>query len=323
MTEHRAPWWADLPPATGAAVMATGTLSVGLRLTGFPVLSLVAFGLATAVWLFLAWGFAALFLRHRDHWRGKAGTPPALTAVAATTVLGVRCALLGAVPLAAALLLLAAVLWPGLLVPVLRRLPRRAPGAMFLLCVATQGLAVLAAVLAPAVGGRLARPALAAFVLGLVLYAVVLARFDLRQVVTGAGDHWIAGGALAISALAGAELLASGAWSGGAATVLRAADFVLLALALAWYAVLLCGEFVRPRPVYDVRRWSTVFPLAMTAVAALATARAATVPWLGTLGHVLLWIAVAAWFPAAYGLCRTLPRPPSRAGRRPERRQKP
>ncbi len=303
--------------------MATGTLSVGLHLTGYAVLSLVAFALAAALWVVLAYGFAALFLGDRGRWRGKAGTPPALTAVAATTVLGVRCALLGAVPPAVALLLLAAVLWPGLLASVVRRLPRRVPGAMFLICVATQGLAVLAAVLAPAVGDWLARAALAAFALGLVLYVVVLARFELRQVVTGAGDHWIAGGAMAISALAGSRLLASGVWSGGTAAALRITDLVLLALALAWYAVLLGGEIVRPRPVYDVRRWATVFPLAMTAVAALSTATVAAVPWLGALGHVLLWIAVAAWFPAAYGLCRTLPRPRPRAGRRPEPPQMP
>ncbi|WP_251076829.1 tellurite resistance/C4-dicarboxylate transporter family protein [Streptomyces benahoarensis] len=250
----------------------------------------MALGLAAVLWLLLVCGFVVLFLGHRRDWRVRAGTPPALTAVAATTVLGVRCVLLGAVPLAVALLLLAAVLWPGLLGCVLRHLTRRAPGAVFLICVATQGLAVLAAVLAPTVGGWLGWSALAAFLLGLVWYVGALACFDLRQVVTGAGDHWIAGGVMAISALAGSKLLASGVWSGGAAMALRAADFVLLAFALVWYVVLLCGEVVRPRPAYDARRWSTVFPLAMTAVAVLSTAVAAAVPWLDALGRVLLWL---------------------------------
>ncbi|MFD9813324.1 hypothetical protein [Streptomyces sp. NPDC059080] len=127
----------------------------------------------------------------------------------------------------------------------------------------------------------------------------------------------MAGGAMAISALAGSKLLASGVWPGGAATALRAADFVLLAFALVWYVVLLCGEVVRPRPAYDVRRWSTVFPLAMTAVAALSTAMAVPVPWLDALGRVLLWISVVAWLPSAYGLFRSLARPLSRGGRRP------
>ncbi|WP_449345596.1 hypothetical protein [Streptomyces narbonensis] len=39
MNERPGPWWAELPPAAGAAVMATCILSVGLHLTGFEALS--------------------------------------------------------------------------------------------------------------------------------------------------------------------------------------------------------------------------------------------------------------------------------------------
>ncbi|MFE6060630.1 tellurite resistance/C4-dicarboxylate transporter family protein [Streptomyces sp. NPDC056431] len=298
--------WAAWPPVAGAAVMATGILSVGLSLTGFEVVSLVALWLATALWLLLACGFSALLLRDRRRWEVTADTPPALTAVAATTVLGVRFELLGLTPVAVSLLVIAAVVWPVMLVAVLRHLTRRAPGAVFLICVATQGLAVLCAVLAPEAGDWLARVALGLFLLGLALYVDALARFDLRQVVTGAGDQWIAGGALAISALAGSKLLASGVWSGGAVTTLRTTTLVLVALDLAWYAVLLCGEFARPRLGYDVRRWATVFPLGMTAVASLSVAAATGVGWLETLGRVLMWIAVAVWLPTSYGFARSL-----------------
>ncbi|MER5961501.1 tellurite resistance/C4-dicarboxylate transporter family protein [Streptomyces sp. NPDC002057] len=298
--------WATLPPAAGATVMATGILSAGLYLAGFDVLSVVALCLATALWLLLAWDFATLLLGDRRRWEASADTPAALTAVAATTVLGVRYELLGATPVAVALLLLAVLVWPVLLRTVLRRLERPAPGAAFLICVATQGLAVLSAVLVPKAGDWLAWTALALFLLGLVLYVEALARFDLRQVVTGAGDQWIAGGAMAISALTGSKLLASGVWSGDAETWVRTVTLVLLGLDLAWYAVLLCGEFVRPRLAYDVRRWSTVFPLGMTAVAALSTSAATDITWLSTVGRVLLWIAVAAWLTTAFGLVRSL-----------------
>ncbi|WP_078944727.1 tellurite resistance/C4-dicarboxylate transporter family protein [Streptomyces flavochromogenes] len=299
---HGAAW----PPVAGAAVMATGILSVGLSLTGFEVVSVVALWLATALWLLLAFGFSALLLGDRRRWEATADTPPALTAVAATTVLGVRFELLGLTPVAVSLLVLAAVVWPVMLIAVLRHLPRQAPGAVFLICVATQGLAVLCALLAPEAGDWLAQVALGLFLLGLVWYVDALARFDLRQVVTGAGDHWIAGGALAISALAGSKLLASGVWSGGAATTLRTATLVLTALDLAWYAVLLGGEFARPRLAYDVRRWATVFPLGMTAVASLSVAAATGVGWLDTLGRVLLWITVAVWLPTSYGFAHSL-----------------
>ncbi|MFC9386745.1 tellurite resistance/C4-dicarboxylate transporter family protein [Streptomyces venezuelae] len=296
--------WATVQPATGSAVMATGILSVGLHLTGFELLSVVALWLASALWLLLTVGFTALFLGDRRRWRTSAGTPPALTAVAATTVLGVRYELLGWTPVAVGLLVLAALVWPVLLIAVLRHLTRRAPGAAFLICVATQGLAVLSAVLAPTCGDWLAWAALPFFLLGLVLYGDALTRFDFGQVVRGAGDHWIAGGAMAISALAGSKLLASGVWSGGAETALRTTTLVLLALDLIWYVVLLGGEIVRPRPGYDLLRWATVFPLGMTAVAALSTSAATGVGWLDSLGRVLLWIAVAVCLLTAYGFAR-------------------
>jgi tellurite resistance protein TehA-like permease len=73
-------------------------------------------------------------------------------------------------------------------------------------------------------------------------------------------------------------------------------------LDLAWYAVLLVAEFVRPRLRYDVRRWATVFPLGMTAAATLSVSSALDVPWLDGLGEVLLWIAVAAWLAVAAGM---------------------
>ncbi|MER7951692.1 tellurite resistance/C4-dicarboxylate transporter family protein [Streptomyces sp. NPDC096079] len=306
--------WTALPPAAGAGVLATGILSIGFHLTGLETVSVVALCLAAALWLLLAYDFSALLLGDRRRWAASADTPPALTAVAATTVLGARFELLGRTPVAVALLVLAAAVWPVLLAAVLRHLTRRAPGAVFLICVATQGLAVLSALLAPEAGEWLGWVALAFFLLGLLLYADALARFDLREVVRGAGDHWIAAGALAISALAASKLLASGQWSGGAETTLRATAFVLLALDLAGCAVLLCGELAHRRPGYDVLRWATVFPLGMTAVASLSTAAVTGVDGLDTLGRVVLGIAAAAWLLTAYGLGRAV------RGRRGRRR---
>ncbi|MDX6765048.1 hypothetical protein SIN09_38120, partial [Streptomyces sp. F8] len=107
--------------------------------------------------------------------------------------------------------------------------------------------------------------------------------------------HWVAGGALSISALAGSRLTASPVWSGPAHTALRTVTLVALALSLVWYVVLLAAELRHPRPRYDIRRWATVFPLGMTATACLSVAGPAGIAWLVPLGEVLLWIAVAAW----------------------------
>ncbi|MFF4748588.1 tellurite resistance/C4-dicarboxylate transporter family protein [Streptomyces sp. NPDC002514] len=300
-------WWAQRPPAAGAAVMATGIVSVALRLTGYEVLSLIALALGCVAWLALAADFVAGLLHDRERWLAEAKTPGALTAVAATTVLGTRFALLGWSTLAEALLALAAVLWPVLLFLVVRNRKRRMPGAVFLICVATQGLAVLGATLAATEATAwLAHTALVLFWLGLLLYLVALARFDPGQVLKGAGDHWVAAGGLAISALAGAKLLSADSpalylWNKDDRGVLHTVTIGLLVLDLACYAVLLIAEVLRPRLRYDVRRWSTVFPLGMTAAASLAVSAAAGISWLRDLGQVLLWVAVAAWLAVGAG----------------------
>ncbi|WP_460068669.1 tellurite resistance/C4-dicarboxylate transporter family protein [Streptomyces sp. YKOK-I1] len=305
-------WWARRPPAAGAAVLATGVLSIGLRLAGHEILSQAALALAGAAWVALAADFAVRLLWERRRWLAEAGTPAGLTAVAATTVLGTGVSALGRQTLAWALLALAAVLWPVLMTGVVRQVVRRVmshrdrrmPGAVFLCCVATEGLAVLGATLAKA--ETLAWPAhtaLVLFWLGLVLYAGMLALFDRRQVTEGAGDQWVAGGALAVSALAGARLIdadhALYLWNADDRGVLRGMTLALLVLALASYAVLLAAEVLRPRPRYDVRRWATVFPMGMTAVATMSVAGAADVPGLKGPGEVLLWVAVAAWLAVA------------------------
>nr|WP_275106762.1 tellurite resistance/C4-dicarboxylate transporter family protein [Nocardia brasiliensis] len=289
-------WWRELPPAAGSFVMATGIVSVGLHLTGFEVVSLSGLVLAAVVWLVLVFDFAERLLRNRSRWLSEADTPPALTGIAATTVLGTRLAQLGLLGVAAVLLAAATLVWPVLLNAVLRQARRRMPGAVFLVCVSTQGLAVLAGTLALAGAGDWLILATAVFFsLGLLLYVGALARFDVAQVWTGAGDQWIATGALAISALVASKLVAAHQLTGGMHGLLRIVALIVLGLNLIGYAVLLVAEVLRPRPGYDIRRWATVFPLGMTAVAALSTGAAVGVPALHLLGELLLVVAVGAW----------------------------
>ncbi|MEV2226502.1 tellurite resistance/C4-dicarboxylate transporter family protein [Nocardia vinacea] len=289
-------WWQDLPPVAGAFVMATGIVSVGLHLTGFEVVSWLIFALAAGIWLLLAIDFGTRLLWHRSQWEAEADTPPALTGVAATTVLGTRLSLSGWQIAACALLVLAAAIWPGLLLAVLRDWNRRMPGGAFLVCVSTQGLAVLAGTLALAdVGDWLVWVALALFCVGVLLYLAAFAHFDIRQVWIGAGDQWVATGALAISTLAAAELVGARQWTGAAHLLLEVVALIVLGLNLFGYTILMVSEVIRPRPEYDIRRWATVFPLGMTAVATLATSTATDLPALRALGDLLLLVAVGAW----------------------------
>ncbi|MFF1782104.1 hypothetical protein [Streptomyces virginiae] len=186
--------------------MATGIVSIGLHLVGQEALSLILLVLAALVWLALAVDFTRRLRRDRNRWKTEADTPPALTAVAATTILGTWFALLGRSIVAVAALVVAVLVWPVLLTAVMQHWRRRLPGTVFLVCVATQGLAVLGgslAVLLPS--GWLAWPALVCFGPGLALYPLAFVRFDRGQIRSGAGDQWVAGGTLAICAFAGSS----------------------------------------------------------------------------------------------------------------------
>ncbi len=309
-------WWTGRSPAAGSAVMATGILSVGLHLMGWETLSRAGLALASLMWCGLAADFAGRLLSDRARWSREADRPPALTGVAATGVLGTRFAQLGWHGLAAALLVLAVVVWLVLLPHVLRdsvlRVPfHEMPGAVFLVCVSTQSLAVLACTLAPLVHENwLAHASLVPFWLGLVLYGFALTRFDLRNIRRGAGDQWVACGALAISALAAAKLIATSAFTGASEDILRIAALTLLGLAFALYVLLGAAEAVWPRPRYDVRRWATVFPMGMTGVATLSVATSvAEASGLKVPGKVLVWVAVAVWCVVLTGAVRSAVKP--------------
>ncbi|MEU6435256.1 tellurite resistance/C4-dicarboxylate transporter family protein [Streptomyces albidoflavus] len=301
-------------PVAGAAVMATGIVSVGCHLVGAEVVSRVLLGVAAVGWVVLVGVFLGHFFGERERWWAESRTAASLTGVAGTAVVGTRSVLLGWTEVGWVLLGVAAVSWVGLLPQVVRRLGRRVPGSAYLTCVATQSLGVLGATLAAATGVTWPLPvAVVLLVVGFGLYVLVLLHFDFHQLKEGAGDHWVACGALAISALAAGKLTAaSGAplkWAEPLRPWLLAVTLVLLLAALAWYAVIAVAELRWPRLGYDPRRWATVFPLGMTAVAALTAAGEvgpATSGWLEPLGRVLLWVAVAVWALVAAGLARRL-----------------
>jgi tellurite resistance protein TehA-like permease len=302
---------AGLPPAAGAAVMSTGILSTATQIAGLPALSWGLLVLALLAELALGAAVLSRLLTDRSGWLTDARTPASLTGVAATAVIGGRLASRGWRPGAWALLGVSTLLWLVLLPWVLRHWRTPTVGASFLVCVATEGLAVLAGLLAPsgprAAGAGLTAFALGALLLGGVLYGVVVARFVWRQLAVGAGDHWVLAGALAITSLAAAEVVPALDRLRPFRSLLpalRVLDLAAWALATLGYAVLVGCELRWPRWRYDIRRWATVFPLGMAAAASFAVARVERLPALTVLGHVLLWPALAAWALAGVGAVR-------------------
>lgn len=115
----------------------------------------------------------------------------------------------------------------------------------------------------------------------------------------------MAGGALAISTLAVAEIARTlelhHAWGQDPA---RMVTVVLWALTIAWLPFLIVAEVRWPRLRYDPRRWATVFPLAMYAVMSVTAGQAAGLDTLADLGRPAMWVAFAAWCAAAAGMAR-------------------
>jgi tellurite resistance protein TehA-like permease len=300
-----------IPPASWTIVMSCGVVSLDLHTVHQPVLSGVMLWLAAAVWLLLVVVLAAPLAYQRGRFAHEASLPVSLASVAATAVLGIRLAAQDYRVAAAALLALAAIGWAVLLGPVLRHWVTPTAGISFVVGVATDGLAVLSATLAVTYhAGWLVGAAIVLLLLALAFYVVTAVRFDWRQLISGHGDHWIAGGALAISALAAGKIAGAASSLGLLAAqhqVLSTGTLVLWCLAVAWLPVLIACEVVRPRLNYDVRRWATVFPLGMYAACSFTAGQVTGVPGLTTFGQVGTWVAFAAVLVALAGLLRHIP----------------
>jgi len=292
--------------------MTCGIVSTALYADHQPVLSAILLWFAAAVWVFLAGALGVpLFFQKGRLWR-EAASPGVLTIVAATAVLGSRLAVGGYRTVPAVLLVLTAALCAVLIGPVLRRWKTPTMGIGFLIGVSADSVALLSATLAaPYRAPWLCWAAMVCLVAGLGLYCFAAARFDLRQLLSGQGDHWIAGGALAISALAAARVTEAAGVLGllrQQHQALTMGTLVLWCAAMIWLPVLIVGEVVRPRVSYDIRRWATGFPVGMYAACSFTVGDVTGIGGIAEFGRVWTWVAVAATVALLAGLFRRLVR---------------
>lgn len=321
----------ELSPGYFAAVMATGIVSVGLTYDGRRLLSrcLLVLTVAAFVGLVLlnAWRLAAHRAELVEDFTHPLRGFGFYTFVAAADVLASRIAtdqtlvalwLLG---VAAACWLLRgyAVPWTTRLGAGERPIVAAANGTWFMWAVGGQSVAVAAAALAGVRGGQ-ALPAVAvgAWFLGVFLYAVdgVFVAMRLLAYDFSAEDltppYWIAMGAAAITALAGAEIIllpadpiletAGDAIRGGSLFAWVLATWLMPALfAMGWWRHVTHRVPLR----YDANLWSIVFPLGMYGVASRVLGGADGYAALRDVGTAFFWIALAAWVLSAGGLARS------------------
>jgi tellurite resistance protein TehA-like permease len=309
-------------PGSFAMVMATGIVAAALRLDRAALAADVLLVLAAAAFVLLAaaigWRAVATPAILRADLTSASRAFAAFTFTAACNVL---CLGLAAARLATGADLLAAAgaaAWLALtaVIPVRLAISRRARpaiaevnGTWYLWTVATQSLAIMAAVV-HAGGALAARPAaavaLAAWLTGVAAYLLTSALVAVRLLRAGVGQrgarasYWVAMGAASISVLAATHVL--GIRGAPAVTAARpwitAVAIALWALATCLIPVLAVATVLLrslPRPRYDPAAWMVVFPLGMYATASQQLGASAGLHAMGLVGGALTWPAAAAW----------------------------
>ncbi len=329
---------ADLSPANFAIVMATGMLGVAAHQQGHEAIAGFMLVVCALAWPLLVVLSLARLARHRgrmladlcDHQRA----PGFLTTVAGTCVLGSLLAVLGfGTGPSMVLGALGCTLWLVLTYAILMALTvgRNKPllaggisGAWLLTVVATQSMAVLAALLAPhaAQPARLALNfgALSAWLCGGMLYVWVISLIFYRLAFFGFSPqdltptYWINMGAMAISALAGGLLVVDAAGAPflqGLLPFVKGGTVLYWAVGTWWIPLLLALIAWRlrhgPDPWrYDVAYWGAVFPLGMYSAATYQMSQVLELQFLLPLARAFFWLAVVAWLLTALGLARHL-----------------
>lgn len=321
-------WLASMESGYFAAVMATGIVSIGLRLLGHTVLAeimlvatIVAFVILLPAYLMRAARFPRRFMASL---KDPSSAVAYFTLVAGTNVLATALLAHGTWLLSTILGGAAFLLWLtltyGLFSSIVlgghRPQLRQINGGWLIWVVGTQSVAVLATSLAPQLPWVMGQDMLgAAAVLfwgvGVVLYLILVVIIFLRLFLIETTPpemgpaYWILMGATAISVRAAAGILELGtntptplltemhAFVAGFSVVLWSFG--------SWFIPLLVlfglwRHLVRRYPrAYEPKLWSVVFPLGMYAVASVTLGHAINFDFMAQLASVWVWLGFASW----------------------------
>jgi tellurite resistance protein TehA-like permease len=317
-----------LDPGYFAWVMASGIVSIGTSLLGYPTLSRIILGVTVAAFIILTAAYIARTVWFPS-WMGASLRDPTtamayFTVVAGTDVLATRLAMAGHPDVALGMGAAAAVIWLALTYglpwsvvagahrPVLAEFN----GTWLIWVVSTQSLSIVAAAVAPHapttwLQDNLPIIAVCLWGVGVMLYLILIVIIVLRLLlieVTPAEmgpAYWIAMGATAISVRAAAGILAlHSPQSAALVNQLRPFDtglsLVLWAFGTWWIPLLVLFGIWRylirryPR-TYEPRLWSVVFPLGMYTVASWSLGHTTAFTFMTSIARVWIWVGVGAW----------------------------
>lgn len=351
MTDTAPPPIEALFPGYFALVMATGIVALGAAQQDLDLLAELLYAVAAVAYVVLGCLLAIEIVRFWSHFVADVTSHAKgfafLTTVAATNVLASASIVIhGWWGLAwglwwASLVLWAVFVYTTLIAVVIGKtkpgLQAGINGTWFLLTVSTQSIAVVAGLLLErASSDPLAFVGIAAFTLGILLYLIVMTMVFLRWTfhpfdpTEAHPPAWIAAGAVAITVLAGSNLLIAA--DQGPARLTRISPtietFVVMSWATAtfWFPLMVaiglwrhvvCRVPLRYHPSY----WAMVFPLGMYGVATARMRTAIDLDALGWLPKVELGVAMVAWSVTFVGLVWSLRvfvrRPPGDPSTRP------
>lgn len=323
---------AGLFPGYFALVMATGIVAIACHQHGLDILAEVLFWVAAV-------GYAVLFVLYLlrlvmypgRFWGDLTHHATAfafMTVVAGTNVLGSAAALIqGWWSIAVALWLFSLFAWVALVYPAISGVILRTPpkgidkginGTWFVLVVGTQSIAVLGALFIAHYGYSqwLELGVVSTFTLGIVLYLIVVTLVFLRWAFDEVDPSdmqppsWIAMGAVAISTLAGSNIVAVSA-KGDLLPDLR--PFLEGMMILAWATaafwiptMLVIGvwrHIVKRVPLdYHPSLWGMVFPLGMFSACTYQMAQVTGLTILDPVAWGALGVALVAWTGTFVGL---------------------
>ncbi|HMM56324.1 MAG TPA: tellurite resistance/C4-dicarboxylate transporter family protein [Rudaea sp.] len=329
-----------MSPGYFSMVMATGILSLAAHLMNLPVLAQAMFVLnwgffaviCVLALLRLCWHFRLVIDDLFDHLRA----PGFFTFIAACSILASQSLLIGGnLFVAAALGVLGLVAWIGLTYTIFTVLTVKRPkpsldrginGGWLLAVVATQSMAVLAALIAAQVGQPLRVElnffALSMWLWGGMLYiwmmSLIFYRYTFFEFSPAdlSPPYWINMGAMAISTLAGSLLILNtphAPFLDSMLPFIKGFTVFYWATGTWWIPMLLVlavwRHVIRRFPfTYDPMYWGAVFPLGMYAVATLRMMQAMDLGFLGWLPHFMFGAGLLAWVLLFVGQLRALRR---------------
>ena len=329
-----------MSPAYFGMVMATGILSLAAHLLSVPRLPRAFFALNWVLFAIIAllalaracWHTRRVLADLLDH----SSAPGFFTFVAACGVLGSQCLIIGgSLHLATLLGSLGLIAWVVLTYTIFTvltvkeekpGLDRGINGGWLLAVVATQSMAVLSALIAVQVPQPMRLElnffALSMWLWGGMLYiwmmSLIFYRYTFFQFSPAdlSPPYWINMGAMAISTLAGSQLILNTPHAPFLASMLpfiKGFTVFYWATGTWWIPMLLILAVWRHGIMrfpfrYDPLYWGAVFPLGMYAASTQRMTEAMQIDFLGVLPAIFLVLGLLAWFVLFIGQLRSLRR---------------